>query len=119
MCRACEWPRLILPVAVRRNRFAAPLCVFSLGISFHSLMTLLILIRWRTAVRILRTTAGLVPLWSEDYEHLIAFHARACFNFADVREILLQFFEDARAEFAVRHFPSSKPDRSFDFVAVL
>src|ERR1044072_8213468 len=24
-------PRLILPVAVRRNRFAAPLCVFSFG----------------------------------------------------------------------------------------
>ena len=31
MCRACEWPRLILPVAVIRNRFAAPLCVFSFG----------------------------------------------------------------------------------------
>src|SRR6266566_9334172 len=32
MCRACEWPRLILPVAVSRNRLAAPLCVFSFGI---------------------------------------------------------------------------------------
>ena len=32
MWRACEWPRLILPVAVRRKRFAAPLCVFSFGI---------------------------------------------------------------------------------------
>ena len=32
MWRACEWPRLILPVAVSRNRFAAPLCVFSFGI---------------------------------------------------------------------------------------
>src|SRR6185436_14977131 len=32
MCRACEWPRLIFPVAVRRTRFAAPLCVLSFGI---------------------------------------------------------------------------------------
>lgn len=32
MWRACEWPRLILPVAVKRKRFAAPLCVFNLGI---------------------------------------------------------------------------------------
>jgi hypothetical protein len=32
MWRACEWPRLILPVAVTRKRFAAPLCVFSFGI---------------------------------------------------------------------------------------
>src|SRR4029078_55124 len=32
MWRACEWPRLILPVAVMRNRLAAPLCVFSFGI---------------------------------------------------------------------------------------
>ena len=32
MWRACECPRLILPVAVRRKRFCAPLCVFSFGI---------------------------------------------------------------------------------------
>src|SRR5713226_7163170 len=31
MWRACECPRLILPVAVKRKRFAAPLCVFSFG----------------------------------------------------------------------------------------
>ena len=29
--RACECPRLILPVAVKRKRLAAPLCVFSFG----------------------------------------------------------------------------------------
>ena len=33
ICRACEWPRLNLPDAVERKRFAAPLCVFSFGIS--------------------------------------------------------------------------------------
>src|SRR5882762_11289116 len=32
MWRACEWPRLILPVPVTRKRFAAPLCVFNFGI---------------------------------------------------------------------------------------
>jgi hypothetical protein len=31
MWRACEWPRLTLPDAVVRKRFAAPLCVFSFG----------------------------------------------------------------------------------------
>src|SRR5881394_2031942 len=31
MWRACECPRLILPLAVKRKRFAAPLCVFSFG----------------------------------------------------------------------------------------
>jgi hypothetical protein len=33
MWRACEWPRLIFPVAVVRNRLAAPLWVLSLGMS--------------------------------------------------------------------------------------
>src|SRR5919112_2456399 len=32
MWRACEWPRLTLPDAVVRKRFAAPLCVLSFGI---------------------------------------------------------------------------------------
>jgi hypothetical protein len=31
MWRACEWPRLTLPDAVVRKRFAAPLCVLSFG----------------------------------------------------------------------------------------
>src|ERR1700738_3872754 len=32
MCRACECPRLIFPVAVSRTRLAVPLCVLSFGI---------------------------------------------------------------------------------------
>lgn len=32
ICRACECPRLNLPLDVERKRFAAPLCVFSFGI---------------------------------------------------------------------------------------
>jgi hypothetical protein len=70
-------------------------------------------------VRVLRAAAGLVPLGPEDYEHLIPFHAGPRFDFAYVREVVLEFFEDARAELTVRHFPTTKPDRGFNLVAVL
>ena len=62
---------------------------------------------------------GLVSFRSEDYEHLITFHSGPRFDFAYIGAILLEFFEDARAELTVRHFTSTKPDRGFDFVAVL
>ena len=64
-------------------------------------------------------SSGLVSLRSEDDEHLIPFHSRPCFDFADVRKIPLQSLEDARAELAVRHLASAKPDGGFDFVAIL
>ncbi len=60
-----------------------------------------------------------MPFRPENYEHLIPFHPRPRLDFANIDKILLEFFEDARAELTVRHFPATKPDRSFNFVAVL
>src|SRR5687768_5810386 len=63
--------------------------------------------------------SALVSLWSEDNEHLVPFHPRSCFDLADVRQVLFEFFQDARAQFTVRHLAAAKPDCSFHFVAVL
>jgi hypothetical protein len=40
MWRILDWPRLILPVPVFLKRFAAPLCVFNLGILLSGCRTL-------------------------------------------------------------------------------
>src|ERR1044072_6584905 len=58
-----------------------------------------------------------MSLWSKNDEHLIPFHSWPCFNFTDVRKILFQFFQNARAQFTVRHFAAAKPDGGFHFVA--
>src|SRR6185436_1149185 len=114
MCRACEWPRLILPVAVRRTRFAAPLCVLSFGMNcFPSL-----LIR-RRRFGFWPTTTALMSLRPEDDEHLVTFHPWPCFNFTNVREILFEFFEDSRTQFTVSHLAPAEPDRGSHFVAIL
>src|SRR6185312_15097248 len=52
-------------------------------------------------------------------EHLVPFHSWPRFNFTDVRKILLQLLEYARAQFAVRHLAAAKPDGGFHFVAIL
>ena len=64
-------------------------------------------------------SSGLVSLGSEDYEHLVSFHSGSRLDFADVRKVSLQSFEDARAELTVRHLASAKPDGGFHFVAIL
>jgi len=69
-------------------------------------------------VRVLRAP-GLVSLGSENDEHLVPFHSRPRFDFADVRQVSLQSLENARAELAVRHLASAKPDGRFHFVAIL
>ena len=94
---------LDLSEAVKRKRFAAPLCVLSLGI----VNSLLLLIRgWWRRLWLSSTAAALMSLRPEDDEHLVPFHPRPCFNFTDVREILLQFLQDPRpahgASFRVR-----------------
>src|SRR5688572_29412833 len=137
MCRACEWPRLIFPVAVRRTRFAAPLCVFSFGITqpfFCSglwpwVFGLIALPKTESRspkTNLLRYVSGrfrlsttLMSLWPEDDEHLVPFHPGPCFNFANVSEILLQLFQDPCSQFTVSHFATAKPDRGFHFVAIL
>ena len=61
--------------------------------------------------------AALMSLWSEDCEHLVPLHPGPHFHFADVSQIVLQLFQDAGAQFAVRHLAPAKPDRSLNFVA--
>src|SRR5690349_6744666 len=63
--------------------------------------------------------AALVSLWSEDDEHLVPFHLRPCLDLADVRQILFELLQNARAEFAVAHLAPAKPDRGLHFVAFL
>jgi hypothetical protein len=62
---------------------------------------------------------ALVSLRSQNDKHLVSFHPRPCFNFADVDQILFEFLQNARAELTVRHLASAKPDRGFNFVAAL
>src|SRR5689334_5228859 len=63
--------------------------------------------------------AGLMSFWPKDDEHLVPFHPRPRFNFTNIGEVLLQFFQYAGTEFTVRHLATAKPDRRFDFVAIL
>src|SRR6185437_1759499 len=115
MCRACEWPRLIFPVAVSRTRLAAPLWVLSFG-----MIDSLLLINLLTVGRLwLGGAASLMSLWPKDDKHLVSFHPRARFNFTNIGEVLLEFFQYARPEFTVRHLATAKPDRRFNLVALL
>ena len=61
----------------------------------------------------------LMSLRPEDDEHLVPFHAWPCFNFTDIREVPLQSLEDPRTQLTVSHLAAAKPDRGFDFVAIL
>src|SRR5437762_1225011 len=60
-----------------------------------------------------------MSLWSKDDEHLVSFHPGPRFNFANIRQILLQSFQDPRTQFAVRHLASAKPDRGFYLITLL
>src|SRR6185369_11608612 len=60
-----------------------------------------------------------MSLWPKDDEHLVPFHPWPCFNFPYVHEVLLQFLQYSRTQFTVRHLATAKPDRRFDFVAIL
>src|SRR5215213_5879737 len=119
MCRACEWPRLILPVAVRRKRLAAPLCVLSFGITtpLTNLYCLFLALRWagrrggrcccccRCCCGLGRfgtassasTSTALMTLGGEDDEHLIALHAWTRFDFGDVLKVVFELFKNTSA----------------------
>src|ERR1051326_4825611 len=60
-----------------------------------------------------------MSLWPKDDEHLVPFHPRPRFNFTNVGEVVLESLQYARTEFTVRHLATAKPDRRFDFVAIL
>src|SRR5690349_23616548 len=60
-----------------------------------------------------------MSLWSKDDEHLVPFHPWPRFHFTDVYEVLLQSLQYSRTELTVRHLATAKPDRRFDFVAIL
>src|ERR1041384_5799980 len=60
-----------------------------------------------------------MSLWPKNDEHLVSFHSWPRFNFTDVRKILLEFLEYARAQLTVRHFAAAKPDSGFHFVTIL
>src|SRR5690349_18086990 len=100
MCRACDWPRMILRVSVSRTRLAVPLRVLSFGM----IDSLLLLIRRRRVRLYARTATRFMSLRTEDYEDLVPLHPESCFNFADVREIVFESFQNARAELTVCHF---------------
>jgi len=58
-----------------------------------------------------------MSLRPKDREHLVTFHAGPHFNFADVRQVLFEFFQNPRAQFPVCHFAAAEPDCRFHFVA--
>src|SRR6202048_4146901 len=60
-----------------------------------------------------------MSLWSKDRKHLVALHSGPHLNFADVRQIFLELFQDAGAPFAVRHLATAEPDGCLDLVACL
>src|SRR5215208_6895048 len=114
MCRACECPRLIFPVAVRRTRLAAPLWVLSLGINcsfpfncrFPIADCQLIPIgNWQSEIgnnllsgrRLRLRAAALVSLWSKNDEHLVPFHPWPRFNLTNIDEIALEPLQNSRA----------------------
>ena len=47
-------------------------------------------------LRFLRTAAALMSLWPKNDEHLVPFHPGPRFDFTDVRQTLLQFFQNPR-----------------------
>ena len=55
----------------------------------------------------------------KDCEQLISFHAGRDFNFSDIIEVMRQLFQDAGAQFSMRHFASAEPDCGFNFIALL
>src|SRR3954465_13345866 len=83
--RAWLWPRLNLPDAVERKRFAAPLCVLSFGIispyilttDFADFTDFLIRVIRAICCRFQNLFSGLFR--HENGEHLIAFHFRRNF----------------------------------------
>ena len=59
-----------------------------------------------------------MSLWSKDREHLVALHSGPHLHFADVRQIFLELFQDAGAQFAVRHLTTAEPDGCLNLVAL-
>src|SRR4029077_7134589 len=62
---------------------------------------------------------ALMSLGPEDDEHLVPFHARPRFYFANFDQILFQLLQNSRAQLPVRHLTTTKPDGSLHFVAAL
>ena len=58
-----------------------------------------------------------MSLRPEDREHLVTLHAGPHFNFADVRQVFLELFQNPRAQFPVRHLATAEPDSRLHFVA--
>ena len=58
-----------------------------------------------------------MSLRPKDREHLVTLHAGPHLNFADVRQVLLELFQNPRAQFPVRHFAAAEPDGGLYFVA--
>ena len=50
-------------------------------------------------------------------EHLVPFHPWPRLYFSDLDQILLEFLQDARAKFSVRHLTAAKPDCGLHLVA--
>ena len=59
-----------------------------------------------------------MPLGPKNREHLVAFHAGSHLYFSNVRQVFLELLQNARAQFAVRHFSTPKPNRGFDLVPI-
>lgn len=60
---------------------------------------------------------ALMSLGPQDNKHLVPFHARPRFYFANFDQILFQLLKNSRTQLAVRHLTTAKPDGGLYFVA--
>lgn len=116
----CDWARLNRPLAVLRNRFAAPRLVFILGITY----SIAGLTRtedhprpkqagWKRGRPLLNS----LFLWRHHHDELSSFHFRKLLNGAVLFEILLDSLQQLDAKLLMRHLAATKPQRHFRLVA--
>src|ERR1044071_3100629 len=70
------------------------------------LIVVLLCVAWRGRMPFF--CSALVSLRSKDDEHLVPFHPWSCFDLAYIHEILLEFLQNPRTQFTVRHLASAK-----------
>src|SRR5215510_546276 len=97
MWRLNAFARRILPVPVFLKRFAAPLCVFSFGISSPLLLGHRLCVLHLLGRRLPPGAAG------EDHVHLVAFLPRRRLGHRDLGELADQPLENAPADLGMRH----------------
>src|SRR5688572_7827545 len=121
MCCLKALPRVNLPPAVFLKRFAAPLCVFSLGISLlFALCSLLLLFRSLRRRRLTRGCAAAAArrLLRQNRMHLVAFLAGRGLGNRDVGQLIAQPLENAPPDLGMCHLAAAEENRGLHLVAV-